>query len=533
MSTKSLDGVLTKKAHTREKYTETQLNELAACADNTLGYLYFAKNFFHIQHPVRGKLLFEPYVYQNKLLDTYHKHRFNVNMLPRQSGKTTCASSYLLWYAMFHPDQTILIAAHKYTGAQEIMQRIRYGYELCPDHIRAGVVNYNKGSMEFENGSRIVSATTTANTGRGMSISLLYCDEFAFVNPTIAREFWTSISPTLATGGRAIITSTPNSDEDEFAVIWKESQNKFDEHGNEIDLGINGFFGYTASWDEHPERDEKWKESELSRIGEERFRREYGCEFLVYDETLVNSIVLAALEGKQPILNMGQTRWYEKINPAATYVIALDPAMGTGGDYAAIQVFEVPSFRQVAEWRHNQTPIPQQVKILKDIVNYIKEECKSQTATNIYWSVENNTIGEAALLVISDFGEENIPGLFVSEPIRKGHIRKFRKGFNTTHRTKISACSRLKGMIENNKMSIASKALISELKTYVAVGSGFKAKTGETDDLISATLLILRIVSILKDWDPRIYNSFLQVENDEDGGERILPMPVFISTTNN
>ena len=533
MSTKSLDGVLTKKAHTREKYTETQLNELAACADNTLGYLYFAKNFFHIQHPVRGKLLFEPYVYQNKLLDTYHKHRFNVNMLPRQSGKTTCASSYLLWYAMFHPDQTILIAAHKYTGAQEIMQRIRYGYELCPDHIRAGVVNYNKGSMEFENGSRIVSATTTSNTGRGMSISLLYCDEFAFVNPTIAREFWTSISPTLATGGRAIITSTPNSDEDEFAVIWKESQNKFDEHGNEIDLGINGFFGFTASWDEHPERDEKWKESELSRIGEERFRREYGCEFLVYDETLVNSIVLAALEGKQPILNMGQTRWYEKINPAATYVIALDPAMGTGGDYAAIQVFEVPSFRQVAEWRHNQTPIPQQVKILKDIVNYIKEECKSQTATNIYWSVENNTIGEAALLVISDFGEENIPGLFVSEPIRKGHIRKFRKGFNTTHRTKISACSRLKGMIENNKMSIASKALISELKTYVAVGSGFKAKTGETDDLISATLLILRIVSILKDWDPRIYNSFLQVENDEDGGERILPMPVFISTTNN
>ena len=257
-------------------------------------------------------------------------------MLPRQSGKTTCASSYLLWYAMFHPDQTILIAAHKYTGAQEIMQRIRYGYELCPDHIRAGVVNYNKGSMEFENGSRIVSATTTANTGRGMSISLLYCDEFAFVNPTIAREFWTSISPTLATGGRAIITSTPNSDEDEFAVIWKESQNRFDEHGNEIELGINGFYGYTASWNEHPERDEKWKESELARIGEERFRREYGCEFLVYDETLVNSIVLASLEGKQPILNMGQTRWYEKINPAGTYVIALDPAMGTGGDYAAI-----------------------------------------------------------------------------------------------------------------------------------------------------------------------------------------------------
>jgi len=533
MSIKSLDGVLTKKAHQREKYTEKQLQDLAACADPVLGYLYFAKSFFNIQHPVRGKLLFDPYTYQTKLLDIYHKHRFNVNMLPRQSGKTTCASSYLLWYAMFHADQTILIAAHKYTGAQEIMQRIRYGYELCPDHIRAGVVNYNKGSMEFENGSRIVSATTTSNTGRGMSISLLYCDEFAFVNPTIAREFWTSISPTLATGGRAIITSTPNSDEDEFAVIWKESQNKFDENGNETELGINGFFGYTANWNEHPERDEKWKESELGRIGEERFRREYGCEFLVYDETLINSIVLANLQGKNPLITMGQTRWYEKINAQATYVVALDPSMGTGGDFAAIQVFELPSFKQVAEWRHNQTPIPQQIKILKDICVFIKEESRSVSGNNIYWSVENNTIGESALLVINDYGEENIPGLFVSEPIRKGHIRKFRKGFNTTHRTKISACSRLKAMIENNKITINSKALISEMKSFVAAGSSFKAKAGESDDLIMATLLALRITNILKDWDPKIYNSFLQTENDEDAAERILPMPVFVSTTNN
>ena len=334
-------------------------------------------------------------------------------MLPRQSGKTTTAACYLLWYAMFHPDQTILIAAHKYTGAQEIMQRIRYGYELCPDYVRAGVINYNKGSMEFENGSRIVSATTTGNTGRGMSISLLYCDEFAFVNPGIAQEFWTSISPTLATGGRAIITSTPNSDEDVFATIWRESQNKFDEHGNEQELGINGFFGFTASWDEHPDRDEDWKKQELGRIGEERFRREYGCEFLVFDETLVNSMVLSTLEGVEPKINMGQTRWYKKMDPQKTYVVALDPAMGTGGDNAAIQVLELPTFEQVAEWKHNTTPVPQQVRILKDICNHIKDETQS-SGSNIYWSVENNTIGESALLVINDFGEDQIPGMFVS-----------------------------------------------------------------------------------------------------------------------
>ena len=526
MSNKSLDGVLTKKAHQRERFTEEQIADLVACSEEKSGFEHFAKKFFFIQHPVKGKCLFEPFEYQQRLLHSYHDYRFNINMLPRQSGKTTTAACYLLWYAMFHPDQTILIAAHKYTGAQEIMQRIRYGYELCPDYVRAGVVNYNKGSMEFENGSRIVSATTTGNTGRGMSISLLYCDEFAFVNPSIASEFWTSISPTLATGGRAIITSTPNSDEDVFATIWRESQNKFDEHGNEQELGINGFHGFTASWDEHPDRDEEWKSAELGRIGEERFRREYGCEFLVYDETLVNSLTLTTLEGKEPVLNMGQTRWYKKLDPHHTYVVALDPAMGTGGDNAAIEVFELPSYEQVAEWKHNTTAIPQQVRILRDICNHIKEETKS-TGSNIYWSVENNTIGESALLVINDFGEDSIPGLFVSEPIRKGHIRKFRKGFNTTHKTKISACSRLKNMIEKNKLKIHSKPLISELKSYIASGSSYKAKSGQTDDLVSATLLIMRIISVLKDWDPKIYTSFSQA--DEDTADKVMPMPIFVS----
>jgi hypothetical protein len=246
----------------------------------------------------------------------------------------------------------------------------------------------------------------------------------------------------------------------------------------------------------------------------------------VYDETLINSIVLTTLEGAEPTLNMGQTRWYKKLDPHSTYVVALDPAMGTGGDNAAIEVFELPSYEQVAEWKHNTTAIPQQVRILRDICNYIKEETKS-TGSNIYWSVENNTIGESALLVINDFGEDSIPGLFVSEPIRKGHIRKFRKGFNTTHKTKISACSRLKNMIEKSKLKIHSKPLISELKSFIASGSSFKAKSGQTDDLVSATLLIMRIISVLKDWDPKIYTSFSQA--DEDTADKVMPMPIFVS----
>jgi hypothetical protein len=521
----SLDGVLIKKANKQETYTNEQVEELMKCMDPDEGYLYFARKFAYIQHPVKGKLLYDPYEYQLGLMYSYHNFRFNINMMPRQTGKTTCASIYLAWYAMFKPDQTILVAAHKYTGAQEIMSRIRFVYESCPDHIRAGVVSYNKQSIEFENGSRIVAQTTTGNTGRGMSISLLYCDEFAFVMPNIAEEFWTSISPTLATGGRAIITSTPNSDEDTFATIWKQAENKFDEHGNESELGSNGFHSFISHWSEHPDRDEEWKQAEVGRIGEEKFRREYGCEFLVFDETLINSIKLATMEGVAPMLNMGQTRWYKKPTAQYTYAVALDPSMGTGGDNAAIQVFELPSYEQVAEWQHNTTAIPGQIRVLADICKYLQQETNNDNG--IYWSVENNGIGEACLLVISDFGEENIPGLFVSEPMRKGHVRKFRKGFNTTHGTKITACSRLKTMIENDKMTLRSKPLISELKGFVATGTSYQAKSGIADDLVSATLLALRMMAVLKDWDPKIYNTFTQAEDMEDYEA---PMPIFISS---
>ena len=198
------DSKLIKSANVTQKWTEQDIQELLSCKDPIDGPHYFLKNFFYIQHPVKGKMLYSPFEYQNRLVDSYHQHRFNVNLLPRQTGKTTTAAGYLLWYAMFVEDSTILIAAHKYTGAKEIMTRIRYAYELCPDHIRCGVKSYNKESIEFDNGSRIVAQTTTETTGRGMSLSLLYADEFAFVPPNVASEFWTSISPTLATGGKEI-----------------------------------------------------------------------------------------------------------------------------------------------------------------------------------------------------------------------------------------------------------------------------------------------------------------------------------------
>jgi len=517
---------LVKTAHSQQKFNQQQIDDLVACSDPKTGPHYFLDNFFYIQHPVKGQLRYEAFEYQRRLIDSYHDHRFNVNLLPRQTGKTTTAAGYLLWFAMFIPDSTILIAAHKYTGAQKIMNRVRYAYELCPDHIRCGATSYNKQSIEFDNGSRIVAQTTTETTGRGMSLSLLYADEFAFVPPNVATEFWTSISPTLATGGKAIITSTPNSDEDQFAQIWKEANYRFDEHGNQAKIGRNGFFPFKAHWSEHPERDEKWAEVERSRIGEERFRREHEVEFLVFDETLINSIKLSTLEGRDPFMKMGQARWYKRIKTHSSYIVALDPSLGTGGDPAAIQILEIPSFEQVAEWQHNLTPIQGQVRILRDLCNYINDECtKHGSQANIYYSVENNAVGEAALVAIDELGEQSIPGLFLSEPIKKGHIRRFRKGFNTTHSSKIAICAKLKHLIESDRLKLFSKPLISELKTYVAKGISFEGKAGSHDDLVSSLLLALRMVIMLQEWDPAIYDKMREERDDE----WIMPLPIYVS----
>ena len=527
MATKNLENTLVKRAHSTQKFTEQDIEDLMKCQDPINGPHYFLENFFYIQHPVKGRLKYEPFEYQKRLIDSYHNNRFNVNLLPRQTGKTTTAAGYLLWFAMFVPDSTILVAAHKHTGAQEIMSRIRYSYELCPDHIRCGATSYNKQSLEFDNGSRIAAQTTTETTGRGMSLSLLYADEFAFVPPNIATEFWTSISPTLATGGKAIITSTPNSDEDQFAQIWKEANHKFDEFGNETPVGRNGFFPFRAFWKEHPERDDKWAEVERSRIGEERFRREHDCEFLVFDETLISSLKLAELTGSDPVMKMGQCKWYKRVNHNSTYIVALDPSLGTGGDPAAIQVLEIPSFTQVAEWQHNLTTIQSQVRILRDICNYINEECtKKGSQVSLYYSVENNTLGEAALVAIEEIGEESIPGLFLSEPIKKGNVRRFRKGFNTTHSSKISVCAKLKHLVESNRVKINSKALISEFKTYVAKGSTFEGKVGTHDDLVSSFLLAVRMTMMLQDWDPAIYDKM----REELVDEFLMPMPIYISS---
>ena len=439
-------------------------------------------------------------------------HRYYSNGI--LSHNTVIAAGFLLWYAMFNPDSTVLIAAHKFSGAQEIMQRIRFAYESCPEHIRAGAKNYNRGSIEFDNESRIVAQTTTETTGRGMSIAVLYADEFSFVRPSIARNFISSILPTLSTGGKCIITSTPNSDEDQFAYIWNQANKCIDEFGNKTELGINGFKALKVLWQQHPDRDETWEKEMRSKLSAEKFDREMNCMFIAADDTLINSYSLGELHGIDPIERQGQIRWYKKPEKGKIYFVALDPSLGVGADPAAIQVFEGPNLIQVAEWQHNRTPITKQIGILKAITEYLVEQ--TGDTTNVYYTIESNTLGEAGLVVISEIGEENIPGIFLSE-------RGKRKGFGTTAKSKLTACSKLKNLIEMKKMKILSKNLISELKTFISSGASFSAKIGETDDLVMATLLIIRMVQTLKQYDQILDSTF------SDNLESIIePMPFIL-----
>lgn len=495
---------ITKKGHAKTSYTRDQMRELMMCADSPI---YFMENFLKVQHPKLGSIPLKLYPFQHRMVTAFHEQRFVVGLTARQMGKTTTAGAYLLWKAMFEPDTQILIAANKFVQAMEIMDRIRYGYEECPDHIRAGVVEYNKGTIKFDNGSRITARATTPDAGRGLSITLLYLDEFAFVRPNMASEFWTSIQPVLSTGGGCIITSTPKNDEDQFAQIWRAANDNLDDFGNTLPHGVgrNDFFPIKVKWDEHPDRDEAWAAPFRNSLGEARFRQEFECDFVSDDETLIDAMTLVTFKPTDPEFYTGQVRWFMEPEANKTFMVALDPSLGTGGDYAAIQVYQAPEMIQVAEWQHNKTAPRGQIKILLQILLLINQSLKENPDhmgdPQIYWTVENNSIGEAVLQIIEDTGEHNFPGVFISELRKPGMSRgRFRKGLNTDNRKKLSACSKMKSLMESGRMITNSHALIKQLKNFVSHGASYAGKSGEHDDLVSACLLIVRMLDTVINW---------------------------------
>lgn len=359
------------------------------------------------------------------------------------------------------------------------------------------------------------------------------CDEFAFVPPNIASDFWVAIQPVLSTGGGCIITSTPKNDEDQFAKIWKEANMNTDEYGNPRPdgLGINHFFPMKVVWSQHPERDETWAAPFRASLGPAKFAQEMECEFVSDDETLIDSILLSTLKGQDPDFYTGQVRWYQEPEPNHTFLVALDPSLGTGSDAAAIQVFQVPGMVQIAEWQHNKTPPKGQIRILMQIlymlVQTLGDDPRQEGDPMIYWTVENNTIGETVLQVIEDTGEHNFPGVLVSEKKKKGSTRRFRKGLYTSSNSKLNACAKFKSLMESGRMTVKSSQLIREMKNFVGNGVSYSAKSGEHDDLVMATLLTVRLLDNVLRWlDEEISQDFKEVVNPEDEDNE--PMPVLI-----
>ena len=521
-----------KKKSMRIKYNDKMKDELRRCKADPE---YFLSTYYYVQHPTKGRIMFDPFPYQKVAIQHFQKHKNIISMWGRQMGKTTVVGGLLLWLTMFHKDKTVLLVANTKEQALEIMNRIQYGYEHCPDFIRASVTSdgYAKGHINFTNGSRVVSRATSPHAGRGLSISYLYVDEFAAIQPNMQADFWAAVSQTLSTGGGCFITSTPYTEYDTFASIWRGSNRYTDADGKPLPKngpGYNGFVPIKATWSEHPERDITWeKEARAKMNDDQKFEREQNCEFVGYSETLINGMILKAILEKadvfKPFSYTGEVTWFKKPEKEKTYLVGLDPSLGTGGDFGAIEVFELPGMVQVAEWQSKEKSITDQVYTLRSILGMIKQELHSQgdKEPEIFWSVENNTLGEAALVVINEIGEENIDGTFLSEP-KKTRTGKIRKGFNTTHKTKIRACSKFKTLVEKSKMEIHSRELARQLNFFVAAGNSFKAKLGEHDDLVMSTVLIIRILENIMRFDEEMTAGLRETIG---GSEEREPFPFF------
>lgn len=514
------------------KFTIKTKNYELVCADNHILFAeeqeIFAKDTLHkkIQTQTGLEEVLEV-MNSNQTEEMYDlsvnskDHRYFTNGL--LSHNTTCSAGYLLWYAMFHPDSTILICANKFSTAAEIIKRAKFAYEEMPDIMKSGVKVYNRHSIEFDNGSSIVIRATTPDAGRGLSISLLYVDEFAFVKPKMSREFWASISPTLSTGGHCIITSTPNSDEDQFAELWYGAINTLDEYGNERPRGIgkNGFKSFKGHYSMVPGRDEEWVKKEIESLGLSRFTREHECKFVTESDTLIDPMFLPTLKHKEPILTENNVRWFGKFNATSSYVIGLDPSLGVRRDNSVIEVFQMPEMIQIGEWYNNNTNTDKQTQMLQYIVNFICSSVQSEFGVrpDIYYTFENNSYGEGVKVALDFLGEDKINGVLINEQ------RAFSRGLNTNARTKNLALTRFKNFLESGRLTVNSKKLISELKAFVSKGGSFAARQGDQDDCVMATVLCVRLMQILTDWDEK-YLVVMSGMNAEQEEEFIEPMPI-------
>jgi hypothetical protein len=476
-----LGNPLLKKANVAVEFTQDQVLEFIKCKKDPV---YFAKNYIKIVSLDHGEIPFDMYPFQEKLINNFHDNRFNICRMPRQTGKSTTCVSYLLHYAVFNDNVNIAILANKASTAQDLLGRLQFAYEKLPKWMQQGIVSWNKRSLELENGSKIIAASTSASAVRGGSYNVIFLDEFAFIPNHIADEFFASVYPTISSGQstKVLIVSTPKG-MNHFYRIWHDAER-----------GRNEYVPIDVHWSEVPGRDDAWKAQTIANTSEQQFKVEFECEFLGSVDTLISAAKLRSLVYEDPIKSNAGLDIYEEPQKDHNYVLTVDVARGVEKDYSAFAICDTTSFpyRLVAKYRDNQIKPMMFPSIIKDL---------AMAYNKAYILVEVNDIGEQVGQILHmELEYDNV--LMCAMRGRAGQLvgqgfsgRKSQMGVKMSKTVKKIGCMNLKTLIEGDKLIIKDYDTISELTTFIQKSNSFEAEGGCNDDLAMCLVIFAWLIA--------------------------------------
>ncbi len=464
-----------KKANVAQEWTQEEVAEYAKCMKDPL---YFIQTYIRIVSLDEGLIPFKLYDFQKEMVGTFHNNRFTICKLPRQSGKSTTIIAYLLHYVLFNPTVNVAILANKAATARDLLGRLQLAYENLPKWLQQGVMTWNKGSLELENGSKILASSTSASAVRGGSYNIIFLDEFAYVPANVAEQFFSSVYPTISSGKttKVMIVSTPHG-MNMFYKLWTDAENE-----------RNTYVPIEVHWSEIPGRDEKWKEETIKNTSVSQFNTEFECEFLGSIDTLIAPSKLRTMAYRNPIQSNAGMDIYEKPKEKHTYVLTADVSRGTSNDYSAFLVFDVSEmpYRIVAKYRDNE---------IKPLLFPSKIYDVARAYNQAFVLIEINDIGEQVATTMQyDLEYDNL--IMASMRGRAGQVLgggfsggRAQLGVRTTKAVKKVGCSNLKQLVEDDKLIIEDLDIISELSTYIVKGQSFEADEGCTDDLVACLFL--------------------------------------------
>jgi len=475
-----------KRTGTELSYTEEQVIEIAKCADDPV---YFIKKYVKIVNVDRGLIPFDMWDFQEDMVRTFHENRFTIAKMPRQVGKTTTTVGYMLWAAIFNEEYTIGILANKGQLARDILGRIQKAYEYLPNWLQQGIMTWNKGSLELENGSKIFAYATSAAGVRGGTYNLIFLDEFAFVPHNMAVEFFTSTYPVISSGqtSKVIIVSTPNG-LNLFYKMWTDAIER-----------RSTYKTVEVHWSQVPGRDAKWKEETIRNTSEEQFRQEFETEFIGSSATLISGAKLRSLAFHEPIRMEENFHIYEEPIPGHLYIATVDCSEGVNLDYSTINVLDATQapYKQVARYRNNKLPLLFFPTVIYSVAKRYNEA---------FVLVETNNVGQQVVDILHyDLEYENIYKTeqhhIKGQSISSGFKRSTSFGIKTTKSVKKIGCANLKTLIENDKLIINDFDTINEMNTFVRVRDSYAAEEGSNDDIVMGLVLFswLTAQSFFKD----------------------------------